>query len=1145
MAAIDGQERSRGALVGRKRELAELEGALAQAVAGEGRVFLVSGEPGIGKTRLMAEVGARAPAAGARALWGRCWEGGGAPPYWPWIHVLRELAAAEDAHAITRLLGAEASYLAQLLPELRAEAGGPPPSASEHERFYLFDAVLQLVKSAARRSPLVLFFDDLHAADAPSLLLFEFVAREIAREPVLLLGAFREVEARSRASVAEILGEIGRWATSLPLRGLSEDEVAELVARAAGIEPKRSLVTALHPSTGGNPFFLIEIVRVLVAEGFALDRDKPGERPWPLPDTVRQSILRRTAPLSTHARELLHVAAVIGREFDANLLREVSELPIERVHALLAEAAAAGLASPAPGALGRFAFSHSLVPETLYEELPVVRRAELHERTAHAIERLRAGDVEEHLSVIAHHYFQAAASGVVSAAAEYAVRAGAAAAARFAYEEAVSHYDKALQASGMSSGLHPPRAGEILLALGECQWRAGDAVGSRATFARASEHARRDGDAAALARAAIGFGASLWDQDVTYQSNSQLIALLEEALQRLAADDSVLRVRLLARLAVALHLADAPERRSELSRRAVEMAERIGEAPLRLEALYSQAVSLLGPSPLADRAAATDRMLALASELGDREMTFRAHHLRLGLKLEIGDREGVDREFEASEQLAAELRQPFFRWIIAAARVTRALLDGRLEEADRLGNEALSLGLGAAADLAVAFWGLQRFTDYWAQGRLDEIRPPLRSYVDERPSYVPARASLAFLEADTGRLDEARREFELIAARDLADLHRDESLLPTAWYLAHTCVLLGDARRAAILADVLRPFADRFVIVGIGGAVSLGPVSALLGRLSALLGRVEEARAFFDDAIRRNQSAGNRPFLAVAQLHAAELEAASTMGARSARAAELADQAIELAKSLGMPAIVRRAETLVATLAEERAAVGGEARSSAVGRPRAAVVPLDSRGRRAPRVAEASLAPEGDFWTLRYESTVAHIKDVKGLRYLRELLRNPGREFHVADLLGSFADVDPDAPRATVHDGPVSLGGDAGEMLDARAKGEYRRRLAELRGDLEEAKRYNDLGRKERAEAEIAFLTHELARGLGLGGVDRRAASQAERLRLNVTRAIKSAIDRIAESHAGLGHHLRTTVKTGIFCAYDPGPSPPVRWQLS
>jgi len=446
-------------LAGRERETVALIAGLDDAIAGRGRLFLISGEPGIGKTWLADEVARHAAARGMRVAWGRCWEGGGAPSYWPWVQVLRSLVVHPDrTRARPPLVTPE---IGQLIPELSSETNRPTPSDPDQARFQLFDGIATMLKDAARSQPLVLIFDDVHEADQASLEMLKFVARGLRDSQIVVIGNYRETEARRSQTLSEAIAELLREGDQIPLAGLAEAEVARMVEARAALVPSASFVAGLHRATAGNPLFVDGVVRVLIAErklGSAERLDLSG---FKLPEGVRGAIRKRLGMLSAQAQALLAVAAVIGQEFESGLLERASSLAVERLSEPLEEAAAAGIIVSLDGSGYRFA--HPLIREALYNESGAAERIALHRRIGDALEEIYASDVSPHLAELAHHYRQ---SRDIDKAIDYSIRAGKAACSTFAFEEAVSHWSAALELAE-----HQPsddlRSAEILSRLGE------------------------------------------------------------------------------------------------------------------------------------------------------------------------------------------------------------------------------------------------------------------------------------------------------------------------------------------------------------------------------------------------------------------------------------------------------------------------------------------------------------------------------------------------------------------------------------------------------------------------------------------------------------------------------------------------------
>src|SRR5258707_2040157 len=426
------------AFIGRTRELSELRGALEQSLAGRGSCFLISGEPGIGKTRLADELAADAASRGARVAWGRCWEGGGAPAYWPWVEIVRALVL-EPGRARPQQT-AVPPEIGQLIPELAAETTQQRSSTDpEQGRFRLFDAVATLVKQVARSAPVVLILDALHEADRGSLELLKFVAGGLTDSRVVIVGTYRDAEVRRSPHLAESISEIVRHGHPMPLAGLAENEVEQMIEHRAERSPSATFASELHRVTAGNPLFVDGVIRVLVAErklGTAEHLDLSG---FELPEGVRGAIRKRLALLSAKARSALAVAAVIGQEFDVVLLERVHEESAGPLAELMREAAEVGIVAAASPESYRF--THPLIREALYKDSTEAERMRLHRATGEAVEQIHAANLTPHLSALAHQFN---AAGVVEKALDYSIRAGEASKAVWAFEEAAEDYLVAL-----------------------------------------------------------------------------------------------------------------------------------------------------------------------------------------------------------------------------------------------------------------------------------------------------------------------------------------------------------------------------------------------------------------------------------------------------------------------------------------------------------------------------------------------------------------------------------------------------------------------------------------------------------------------------------------------------------------------------
>jgi eukaryotic-like serine/threonine-protein kinase len=1056
--------------VGRKTELSYLCNAVDDAGAGRGGVMLVTGEAGIGKTRLMQEVGGWASEKGWRVLVGRCWEEGGAPAYWPWIQVVREAGGDFE--------------------QLPGPAGTPVSVDPESRRFALFDSATRFLIDRARQQPLLLLLDDLHAADAPSLLLLRFLGETIADSPILVVGSYREGERRVR-ELADSFAGLARVARRISLRGLNAEEVETYLAGSGG---SRSAAARLQAITGGNPFFLGEIVGLLARDGRLDEDDAPTLR---VPDEVRALVRRRVSQVSPDAIDVLRIAAVIGRGFDLRTLELASELGPRRLLDLLAEGIDAGaLADERPFA-GHFTFTHELVRETLYEDLPPGQRLEIHLGIARAIEEQHRGDPDPRLEEIAHHLALAAPLGDTLEAVDYLTRAGDRASEMLAYEEAATHYERALQLLSTVAQAPADRRCELLLRLGDALWRAGNLRRASASFEEAVRAARLLQAPEIFAEAALGYVIALGGflLMARVEAGAMGMALLEEALAALPRRDSRLRANLLAHLAMEMLFSGDVERRVALSREAIEMARRLGDADALVTALHCSHWALGAPDMVDDRLANTREMLDVAARSGDDEVAFLAHNARFHCFLELCDAQQITREIEAMSQLSERLRQPVYRWHTDCVRVIRATLDGRFDEAERLGSSALGQGMRRHSEYAdFIFRFAQTLAIRWAQGRVGEMSDAIREH-GERFPWIP-RWRHPLEAAELGDSKTARMELERCARRDFTELPRDGLWILHLCSLAEACALLADLRRAERLYDLLLPFADR-------NAVSVtqqpfGPVALRLGMLATTLERWDDAERHFATALERCRDLGARAVSArVLYEHARMLVA---RGDEEARASAVLDEAAGLCDELGMPGVRDRVEALAESLRE-------------ISTP------------------DATLRREGDIWTIAFAGQTVRMRDAKGLRYIAILLAAPGSEIHAGDLVRAVEGAGP-APSAPE---PV---------LDAPAKDAYRRRLEDLGEDLEQARDWGDPERVVRIELEIEALTVELARAAGLRGRDRELASPAERARVSVTKAIRTTIRAIDKYCPALGAHLAASIHTGRFCSYAPPGEAPPHWAL-
>ena len=910
--------RATGTLVGRVAELEQIERRWAYVRSdpppapgrapipgsdddGTERLLLLTGDPGIGKTRLVAEVARRAHDAGAVVLAGRAPEET-LVPYQPFLDALRHYvlnAAFGELRMSAREYGSE---LARLVPELRRRVPDlpPPPTGEpETERYRLFESVIGLLTEISAATPVLLVLDDLHSADRPTLLLLRHLARAPGRARVLILGTYRSSEAMN-GPLVEALSELRheRLVSEITIDGLTEAETAELILGRSGLAPAPGFVRWLHSETEGNPFFIEEIVRQLIHGG--VEPDTTGARElsgFGLPEGVKRVIARRMSGLRDPALELLRTAATIGRDFDASLLERVVTLNEDEFLDALDEALAAGVVVQAPGAPDRYSFSHALIRETLYDAMSEPRRARLHRRVGETIEAL--GE-EQNLAVLARHFERAAGPHEVERAVRYARRAGENATALLAYEEAVDHYSRALSVLERYEPDWLEHRCELLLELGEARVRGGERAHGRKAFLEAAELATRLGDWASLARAAVGASGRYVLQPGVV--DEELITLLERALAA-TPEWTTLRVRLLARLCGELYFSSDSERMSELAAEATAIAGELDDPEARAYAAAARRRALWHPSHLPQRLQASTEMLTFGLQTPDLEMAQWGHAWLVVDLLEQGDRDAVDAQIAAFIAGADELRQPLYVWNAIVWRAMRALLAGDLKQAEQLAGEALAIGAQAESVTAPQYYAIQLLAIRREQGRMAELEPAARELTDRFPARPAWRAALATLLYETGRVEEAARELETLAASDFRDIPADGDWIVAITLLSDLCSDLGDRRRAEQVYELLLPFAEVNVVIGLA-VVCLGSAGRFLGRLAAAMGDRERAVEHFERALAAN-IAMNAPVC----LARTQLDYAAAIGAGS-RASELIQAAERTAERLRLPALASRAATL-------------------------------------------------------------------------------------------------------------------------------------------------------------------------------------------------------------------------------------------
>jgi class 3 adenylate cyclase len=903
--------------VGREAETERLAWLWKEAAAGERRVALLAGEPGIGKTRLAAELARAVHTEGAVVLAGRCDEDLGVP-YQPFVEALRHYAA----HVTEPRLGRHGGDLVRLIPELpEAVPDLAPPLRSdpETERYRLFDAVATWLADVSTEAPVVLVLDDLHWAAKPTLLLLHHVLRSPEQLRLLVVATYRDTEIGRGHPLSDFLADLRRdgGVERLALPGLDTPGVAAFIEAAAGhalSEEDEDLPRAVWRETEGNPFFVAEVLRHL-AESRAIER---REGRWVLtapveelgiPEGIRDVVGRRLSRLPEATNQVLAVAAVVGLEFETAVVERASSLGEDDLIAALEQAAAVRLLTEIAGPAPRYRFSHALVRATLYDELSGPRRVVLHRRVAEAIEALHGGALDDHLPALAHHWARASAPAAEAArAVDYAARAGDRALAQLAHDEAATYYTQALELLLAPEGLpDEARRLELLLALGEAQRRAGEPA-HRETLLEAARLARGRGDAGALARAALSNTRAMFMGNFGWVDDER-VEVLEAALAAAGEADTPVRARLLATLALEVTFAGQGDRPLSLSDEALATARRFGDPATLAGVLLARYYAIYTPATLPERLANTAELLEIASGLEDPVTRCRAAFIRLRCLAEVGDLEEAARCFEMGESLAVELGQPALLWTAAWNRVGRLAQPGRLDEAERAAQAALELGQACGQPDAFLFFADQMYCLRREQGRVGELEETLQEAVGRWPGWPFLHLFLAHNYCEQGREADARAIFDPLAAGRFTEVPFDLTWTVSISASTDVAVHLGDLTSAGVLYELGSPYADQVVATA---GVTCGTVGHYLGRLATILDRFDEAEAHFAAAQATHERIGAPAWLARTRCEWAGMLLTRRQPADAGRARDLLGQALTTARDLGLGSVERRAVTLLA-----------------------------------------------------------------------------------------------------------------------------------------------------------------------------------------------------------------------------------------
>jgi class 3 adenylate cyclase len=903
-----------GRFVGRAAELAQLRAALDDTTKGHGRVVMVVGEPGIGKTRLVEELATHAAVGGATVLWGHSYEGEVGVPYLPFVEAFRSYVRSRDDAELASWSSAGLPEVATLVPSLHErfpELPELPQLEGDAERLRLFEGVGAFLRAAAAEQPVVLVLDDLHWADKPSLLLLQHLARSMRDARLLLVGTYRDVELERAHPLAEAIAALrrGQLYERLLLRGFERDEVKAFIEVVGGQETPDQFADLVFRETEGNPFFVAEILRHLADSG-AIHREDGAWVGTPetvashLPEGVREVIGRRLDTLSDRCNEMLTVAAAMPGGFTIDVVGDVTGFDEDTMLDLLDESLAAQVVRERRDQSGVYEFNHALIRQTLYGELSTPRRVRMHRRVTDALEGRYADSIESHLPELAYHASEAAPGGDVEKAVEYAVRAAARAMDQAAYEEAARYRLLALGSLEHASGDSRRRRGDLLVDLAKARHRAGEQEAAQADLRDAAALARELDDPDLLGRAAAEYlGVGYVQASIVDESHD---AVFEEAETVLRAVDSTpereaLLAQVLTRHSAYVFFTD-PERSLALLDEAAERARRSGDRRLQLRTRSIARGGRFARVTLRDDLL---EMLADARECDDVESELSALTSLVLDALYSADRDELDRR--VAEHSAAADRSRVPTYVVNAISLTALLaaLDGRFDDAIALANDMRDRARALENRVMLANVGVLLLPVYREQGRLAELEPATRRIATAATAVPSWKAGYAWLLAETGRLDDARDVLLGLLDDPLAE--RDDVIrryLRCA--LAETAVRTGPP-------SAIESTAARVADEDDGGSVILGNlayhgcVDRYLGLVALALARPDEAVTRHESAITAHEAMRSPPWVTRSRYDLARALIARGASGDGERAGRLLNEAVETATELGMTRLLEEA----------------------------------------------------------------------------------------------------------------------------------------------------------------------------------------------------------------------------------------------
>jgi len=974
----------------------------------------------------------------------------------------------------------------QLLDQLGDESH---PLTSRHDgtdRFAQFDAVAAHLRDQAA-DPLTLVIDDVHWADPASLQLIRFLARDTRSPGLNLVLTYRELEA-SVGPDAKALADIEREATVIRLAGLDRADVARLLH--ADASP--AVVDLVVDRSAGNPFFVLEMGRQLDRYRERSDEVAPD---LPISTGMRSVIEDHIAIVDRPTGRALELAAVQGRVIDIEVLAVALEIDHNAAVSLMTQAARAGLVAHESNA--QWHFDHALFGEALVTAMTPHDLANAHLRTADGIEKVH-GERDQMNDALANHLLAAGSLVPPGRLLDAARRAAQQAGDRLAWEDQSHHLATAVHALRSMSDGSVVELVDALVARLEVEKRLRNLDLAHDLGMEAAALARAVADPLALARVALAFPPDSEGIEIDDIADPAQLPLREEALDLLDGSNPLLEAQLQAALSLSLYWATptgdraesherSSSRRLALTTAALETARREGDAATLAAVLNAHIHANWGPAQRDERPVRAEELVDVALELGDHDLALRGRVWRIADLLELGELRGAEREIDAFEREATAARSRLHLWTVARWRANLALMTGDLDGCERLAEHALALGCELMpADVAFHFYSTTLGPLQFLRCTLSDSLGYLEETAAASPNVPAWRVGLATAAAEAGDLEKSERELRAVVADGFALLPRDLNFVGSMMMLALTVHHVGDEALGRAVYDQLEAYRGRLAIHGTGYA-SYGAIDIGLGQAAEAAGQISLARDHYSSAVAQLDATGS-PYAAIAAvLHAETLGPEAPDTAR-----ERLDYAVARFSACGLDIRADRARALRDEL------------------DRVDVVELIELGR--------------DGWKLGHGDVTCVLPALKGFRALRELVTRPGLEIHALALTGAIEG----------HGGAERPRVRPQAVLDEQAIAGFRRRMAEINDLLDRADSRGDIEESAALAAELAAVTAEVEGSQGFAGRGRAMRSDADRARVNVTKHVRRAIERIAAADPKLGEHLGATVETGMSCVYRP-----------